>query len=131
MMLKVTALDTSKGRIVLMDSITKVTADDEGAVVLSASHGGVSSGEFALEVPLKMVLFNDAGVGKDKAGIAALAMLEARGVAGATISHETGKIGDAQDMWENGIISHVNRNAAQYGLSAGAKVKETLTRLFG
>ena len=61
------------GAILIMDSITKVAPADHGAVVVSASHGGASSGEFALEVPLKLVFFNDAGVGKDQAGIAALA----------------------------------------------------------
>lgn len=63
------------GSILIMDSITKVTPQDIGAIVVSASHGGASSGEFALEVPLKAVFFNDAGVGKDNAGIAALTML--------------------------------------------------------
>lgn len=49
------------GAILIMDSITKVAPTDRGAVVVSASHGGASSGEFALEVPLKLVFFNDAG----------------------------------------------------------------------
>src|SRR4051812_39653122 len=83
-MLKATVVSSEKGRVVIMDSITKVTPDDAGAHVVSASHGGVSSGEFALEVPLSSVFFNDAGVGKEWAGIAALAMLEARGVAAGT-----------------------------------------------
>jgi len=73
--LKKTVLQKSHDRVIIMDSITKVTPEDKGAIVLSASHGGASSGEFALEVPLKLVLFNDAGVGKNDAGVAALAML--------------------------------------------------------
>lgn len=128
-MLKTTVLETPKGRIVLMDSITKVTPEDRDAIVLSASHGGASSGEFALDVPLRLVLFNDAGVGRDDAGIKALAMLEARGIAGATIGHDSGRIGDARDMWENGVISHVNRGAEGFGLAKGQKAKEALSRL--
>lgn len=130
-MLKTTVIDSRKGRVVLMDSITKVDAADQGSVVLSGSHGGVSSGEFALEVPLRLVLFNDAGVGKNNAGIAALGMLETRAVAGATVSHDSGQIGDARDMWENGIISHVNPQAARMGLKPGANVKQTLLDMFG
>jgi hypothetical protein len=61
------------GRVIVMDSITKVEPEDKGSIVVSASHGGASSGEFALEVPLKAAFFNDAGVGKDDAGIVALA----------------------------------------------------------
>lgn len=128
-MLKRTAASGSKGRVVIMDSITKVTPDDHGAIVLSASHGGASSGEFALEVPLKLVLFNDAGVGKNNAGVAALDMLAKRGIAGATISHESGMIGNAEDMWDHGIISHVNHQAAAMGLAAGQAVKGRLSAL--
>jgi hypothetical protein len=117
------------GRVILMDSITKVTKDDAGAIVVCASHGGTSSGEFALEVPLKVVIFNDAGVGKDDAGIAAMSMLQARGVAGATVAHTSGRIGDSLDMWENGVLSHVNEAGRKLGLSVGAKVRETLTSL--
>ena len=73
-MLKREVENGNGGRVIVMDSITKLTPDDAGAIVVSASHGGVSSGEFALAVPLMAVFFNDAGVGKDNAGIAALEM---------------------------------------------------------
>jgi hypothetical protein len=112
-MLKKIVLQGSQDRVVIMDSITKVTPEDKGA----------SSGEFALEVPLKLVLFNDAGVGKNDAGIAALAMLAKRGVASASISHTSGMIGDAQDMWDHGVISRVNPQAAALGLVVGKDVK--------
>lgn len=128
-MLKKEVVKGTGGRVVLMDSITKVTKDDVGAIVVCASHGGTSSGEFALEVPLKAVIFNDAGIGKDNAGIAALDMLQARGVAGATVAHTSGRIGDSLDMWENGVLSHVNAVGRSAGLEPGAKVRSTLTEL--
>lgn len=117
------------GSIVIMDSITKVTPADAGSVVVSASHGGASSGEFALEVPLKAVFFNDAGVGKDNAGIAALGMLQARGVAAGTVAHTSAKIGDAQDMWDYGVISHLNDAARRMGLAEGQTLRDALPRL--
>ena len=128
-MLKKTVEQGQGGKVVLMDSITKVNADDNGAVVVCASHGGTSSGEFALEVPLKLVVFNDAGGGKDDAGIAALEMLQGRGVAAAAVAHTSGRIGDSLDMWENGVLSHVNAAASALGLSAGDKVRDKLTNL--
>ena len=128
-MLKKEVVKGRSGRVILMDSITKVTSEDEGSIVLCASHGGTSSGEFALEVPLKAVIFNDAGVGKDNAGIAALDMLQKRGVAAATIAHTSGRIGDSMDMWENGVLSHVNAVGRTAGLAVGAKVKSTLSEL--
>jgi hypothetical protein len=117
------------GRVLIMGSITQVDAQDEGAWVVSASHGGVSSGEFALEVPLQGAFFNDAGVGKDEAGIAALAMLQARGVAAATVSHQSARIGDCQDTWEHGVVSHANASAQALGLLPGQPLREGLLRL--
>lgn len=128
-MLKKQVAKGKGGQVILMDSITKVTPEDKGSIVVCASHGGSSSGEFALEVPLKLVVFNDAGVGKDKAGIAALEMLDKRGVAGAAVAHTSGRIGDSLDMWENGVLSHVNAAARKLGLADGARVREALTRL--
>ena len=128
-MLKQEVARGADGRIVIMDSISKLTPEDAGGWVVSASHGGASSGEFALEVPLKAVFFNDAGVGKDDAGIAALAMLQARGVAGGTVSHTSARIGDAQDMWDHGVVSHVNEHARALGVAPGQSLRETLTRL--
>lgn len=130
-MLKSYAATAPEGRVLLVDSITKVAVEDKGAHVVSASHGGASSGEFALEVPLSSVFFNDAGVGKDKAGILALDMLQARGVAAGAISHETGRIGDSQDMWDNGVISHANALAVAAGLRPGRRVKDALLAIIG
>lgn len=117
------------GRVLVMGSITQVEAQDTGAWVVSASHGGVSSGEFALEVPLQGAFFNDAGVGKDEAGIAALAMLQARGVAGATVSHLSARIGDCLDTWEHGVVSHANARAREWGILPGKSLCDCLLRL--
>lgn len=126
-MLKTEVARGPGGTVLIMDSITKVAPEDEGAIVVSASHGGASSGEFALEVPLKLVFFNDAGVGKDGAGVAALAMLQMRGVAGGAVAHTSARIGDALDSWEHGVISRVNAAAAANGLAAGQLLGPALT----
>jgi hypothetical protein len=130
-MLKKEIAGGPRGRVIIMDSITKVTPQDSGTYVVSASHGGASSGEFALEVPLTAAFFNDAGVGKDGAGIAALAMLQERGVAGGTVSHTSARIGDAQDTWEHGVISHVNQVARTLGIAPGRRLNEVLQKLVG
>lgn len=117
------------GRVILMDSITKVTLEDEGAIVVSASHGGASSGEFALAVPLGGVFFNDAGVGKEKAGIVALDMLQTKGIPAGAVAHMSARIGDSQDMWDNGVISYVNAAARALGLAPGSKLRAALDDL--
>jgi len=117
------------GRVVVVDSITQLTPADAGAMVVSASHGGVSSGEVALAFSLAAVFFNDAGVGKDDAGTAALAMLQANGVPAGTVSHTSARIGDAADMWSNGMISHVNLAARKLGVEPGSSLRATLVRI--
>ena len=119
------------GRAIAIDSITQLQSGDEGAIVVSGSHGGVSSGEFALAVPLRLVFFNDAGVGKDGAGIAALAMLQARGVAAATVAHGSARIGDALDAWQHGVVSHVNDAARALGVRVGQVVQAATRALLG
>ena len=128
-MRKETVVRGERGRVVLVDTITSVDANDAGAIVVAASHGGTSSGQFALVHPLAAVFFNDAGVGKDDAGIAALAMLQARGVAAGAVSHRSCRIGDAEDMWMHGVISHANPAALALRLLPGLSLREALTRL--
>jgi hypothetical protein len=117
------------GRVVLMDSIGLVSKEDEGAMVVSSSHGGKSAGEAAGTVPLGAVFFNDAGVGKNNAGICALTMLEEKGIAAGTVSHTSARIGDPLDTWENGIISHLNQKAKILGLKIGEKVRDSIIRV--
>lgn len=128
-MLKKTVAKSGSSSVVIMDSITKVAPEDTGAIVISASHGGASSGEFALQVPLRLVFFNDAGIGKENAGIAALAMLEAEKVAAGTTSHTSAKIGDSADMWDHGVISHLNAHAQALGLTAGERLSTAVLKL--
>ena len=115
-------------KIIGMDTITHVKEEDAGHVVLSASHGGTSAGSYGLKYPVAAVFFNDAGVGKDNAGIAALSMLEKAGVPCGTYSHNTARIGDVRDSWENGVISHINDAARKNGFREGEPVKEALRR---
>lgn len=119
------------GRVLIMGSITQLELADAGCIAVSSSHGGTSSGEYALAVPLRVAVFNDAGVGKDQAGIAALAMLQARGLGAATVSHTSARIGDAQDTWDSGVVSHVNQQAQALGLAPGQRLHEVLKRLVG
>lgn len=129
-MLKQVVAHGPGGRVVVMASITQVDDDDAGSIAVSASHGGASSGSFALELaPLRLAVFNDAGVGKDDAGTAALAMLQARGVGGATVAHTSARIGDAMDTWEHGVISHANDAARAFGLLPGRRLREVLEGL--
>jgi len=118
-------------RIWLMDSIAAIAPEHEGALVLTGSHGGQSAGQYALKFPLAAVFFNDAGIGKDQAGVVALTMLQARGSIAGAVSHDSGRIGDAEDMWRHGTISRLNEAATVAGLVAGMRVQDALRKLAG
>lgn len=115
--------------VVLVDSITQVEPRDAGSVVASGSHGGISAASFAAQVPAALYVFNDAGIGKDRAGIAGLDVLEAVGIAAVAVGHDSARIGDARDTLENGVVTAVNGLAAASGLSAGVAVS-ALVALF-
>ena len=122
-------LQAGPWRVVLLDSITQVRAEDAGSVAVSGSHGGETAAGFAAAVPLALAVFNDAGVGKDQAGIAGLARLEAAGIPAATVGHDSARIGEAADSWANGVVSRVNAGAARLGLRAGQRLCRVLPTL--
>jgi hypothetical protein len=114
----------------LVDSITELTAADAGHIAVSGSHGGTSSGRYALAAKPLLSVFNDAGVGKDQAGIAALPALQAAGLAACTVSHTTACIGQANSTWQHGVVSHCNALASELGLAVGLGLSFQLNRLF-
>lgn len=119
-------IQSGRWRVVLVDSITQIEGADAGSIAVSGSHGGTSSADFAAEVPLALAVFNDAGIGKDEAGVAGLAQLQRQGRAAVAVSHLTARIGDAADAWENGVISRVNGKAAELGLKPGQRLRDAL-----
>ncbi len=118
-------------RLLLLDSIAKIDATCAGHVIVTGSHGGTSAAGFVLDEPAppRAVFFNDAGVGKDDAGIAALALLEQRAIAAAAYSHRSARIGDAADGHANGVIEHANPAATAAGIRPGMRVDDAVARL--
>ena len=122
-------------RLILLDSIAEIGATGSAsaqAVIVSGSHGGRSAAGFVLDHPHKpaAVFFNDAGIGKDRAGIVALDLLQAIAVACCTYSHESARIGEAADGLAGGLLTHCNARAQRLGLAPGLSVRQAL-RLLG
>ena len=112
--------------VLLLDSITEAVHHPTGAVVVCGSHGGRSSARYALEAQPRLVVFNDAGVGKDRAGIAALEILLAAGIAACAVAHDSARIGDAGSTWHDGVIAHLNRAAEALGAQRGLRIRDWL-----
>lgn len=94
-------------------------------MVVSGSHGGRSAAEFVIALSQKpsCVFFNDAGGGKDNAGMVALDILQAHNIPSACYSHMSARIGDAQDGYDSGLVSGLNSLAKNLGIEINMPVK--------
>lgn len=107
--------------ILVADSVTTLGAAASGAVLVAASHGGAYSGYLAARAGARAVVLNDAGIGRERAGVGALGLLQAIGRPAATYSHQSARIGMGSDA-PGGVLSVVNDAAAALGLAAGMGV---------
>jgi hypothetical protein len=113
----------------IVDSITELKPGlDAGCLAVSGSHGGISSAQYALAARPLIAVFNDAGVGKDAAGLAALPFLQDHGLAACTVAHDSARIGEARSTLADGVISHCNALALQHGARPGQRC-DALIRL--
>lgn len=107
-----------------MDTVTKLDHKYAGRVVVAGSHGGEFAAYCAARAQVRAIIFNDAGVGKEAEGVYALSYFDRLGVPGATTSHLLSRIGDGNDNFENGVISHVNETAVKIGCAVGQRAKD-------
>jgi len=120
---------SGRWRIVCADAISLVGAADRGAIVACGSHGGLSSAQSALQSGLALVVFNDAGFGIERAGIAGLAMLDQAAIPAATVGTMTARIGDGRSTLYDGVISAANRAAERMDTRVGERMLDLVRRL--
>ncbi len=119
--------------VVGVDSASLVSDEDEACIVVTASHGGLLGGDpdSALRVGARAVFFNDAGVGRDRAGISRLPELDRRAVVAGTVSHWTARIGDSRSSWQTGVLSHLNQAAQRAGAKPGMRLADFIRSIAG
>jgi len=116
-------------KTVILDSVSYVTEANRSDIIISGSHGGTSSAGYAIDVRASAVFFNDAGCGKNNAGIRGLELLQQHSIIAAAVDHRNAEIASGADTYNNGIISHVNACAALAGLRKGMRVAEAVALL--
>ena len=99
-----------------MDSISYVSDENRGDIIISGSHGGTSAARYAIAGKVAAVFFNDAGIGKNAAGIKGLVQVQEANIIAVAVSHESAEIGNAVDTYENGIVSRANDLAEKAGI---------------
>ena len=117
--------------VILLDSLGDVQPDNTSPILICASHCG-DNGAFARKLKncgLKAVFLNNAGIGKNQAGISGLSHYQAENILACAVSHNSAEIGVARDTWESGIISHTNTLAKEAGVKPGDSVQEAVARI--
>lgn len=112
--------------LLLGDSVTRLGAEARGRVVVCGSHGGLYAAWLAAKHSPAAIVFHDAGIGRNSAGIAGVAWLDGFGIAACAIDYRSARIGDAADLLANGIVSSANETAASQGCLPGHSCEEVV-----
>ena len=115
--------------LLILDSVTHLKPEHRGRAAYCASHGGVYAATYAATLGISALILNDAGVGRDQAGIAGLDVLDRLDVPAAAISYQSARIGDGNDGFARGILSYVNSAAKMRGLTPGLACADALRLL--
>lgn len=115
--------------VVVLPSVTKLPPEADGAVVVGGSHGAVYAAYLSAKAGARAAIHNDAGIGRDEAGVSGLAWAETLGMAMAAVSSSSARIGDGEDMVRRGIISRANAIARACGVAPGQSAREAVERL--
>ena len=117
--------------VVLLDSLGDIYPDNTNPILVCGSHCG-DNGTFARKLKhchVQAVFLNNAGIGKNQAGISGLTHYEAENILACAVSHNSAEIGVSSDTWEAGVISHSNSLAAAAGIQPGDSVKDAVAKI--
>lgn len=113
----------------LADSVTRLTPEHAGRVVVTGSHGGLVAAAYLASAHVRAAIANDAGRGRDDAGVAGLAALDRIGIAAAAVSHASARIGDAGETLRRGVVAVCNEAARRCGVHDGMTCAQAAERL--
>jgi hypothetical protein len=89
-------------------------------VIVGASFAGVPTMALPLARGVKGLIAHDAGIGKDRAGVAGLDLAEQHGVAAAAVAGTSARVSDGWSLYA-GFISEVNGPARALGIEPGLR----------
>jgi len=116
-------------KIVLADSAAAMDESNKGDVFVDGSHCGINVGEISLHAGVGAMIGNDAGMGKNDAGIAGLKFLDKSGIPAAAVAAMSAKIGNGKNTYEQGQISVVNEAAKKLGVKPGMSAIEAAGKI--
>ncbi len=116
-------------KIVVADSAAGMDERSKGDVFVDGSHCGINVGEMTINAGMGAMIGNDAGMGKNNGGIAALKMCDEHGIPAAAVAAMSAKIGSGMSTYEQGKISVANETAKKMGVNAGMSAKEAADKM--
>ena len=125
-----TRMRNARGRIVTVDSAYHIIPANRGVdVLVNASYCGILPARFIAAHRPRAAIGVDCAVGPAGAGIAGLWYLEALNIPAAVADVMTVRLGDGNDLFDRGVISFLNRPAADCGVTVGMPVSDAATKL--
>ena len=108
-----------KVTVLVYDSVVKLPAEANGAVVVGGSHAAVYAAYMSAKYGCRAAIHHDAGIGKDEAGVSGLAYADKLGMAMAAVATASARIGDGRSTLQDGTISAFNPTAHRLGARVG------------
>ncbi len=116
--------EMGKARIVIVDTSSDVDENNNMDIVITGSHGGVNACEYMGNMKIKGMVSNDAGIGKNEAGIAGMKALDKYGIPAVAVSTMSAKIGNGTSTYQQGSLSATNELAKKLGIREGMSAIE-------
>jgi hypothetical protein len=93
-------------------------------IFLSGANSSRVFAEGTSRIGPRGAIANDAGIGKNNSAVEGVRLLGERGVAAASVSVMSARLGEGASTWNDGIISVVNPVAMGRGVQVGMSAKE-------
>ena len=115
---------TGKGRIWATPGSTSIREKIPTDVFCSGANSSRVFSDGALRMAAKGAIANDAGMAMNKSAVEGVFLLARQGVAAASVSTMSARLGEGLSTWNDGVISVVNDVAARLGVGVGMSCKE-------
>lgn len=116
--------EMGKARIVIVDTSSDVDQSNNMDIIITGSHGGINACEYMGNMKIKGMVSNDAGIGKNEAGIAGMKALDKYDIPAVAVATMSAKIGNGTSTYEQGRLSATNELAKKLGISEGMSARE-------
>ena len=115
-------------KVVIADSVTAANDENWGDILVCGSHCGANVGQIAVAAKIGAMIGNDAGMGRNNAGISGFGICDEHGIPVASVASMSAMIGSGVSTYKEGVVSAVNVRAAVLGVLEGMSAEQAADR---